>query len=50
MPQKGKTAGGKKTKKTDNRRATSNPEATQLEGEEEQQQPLSATFSDNARF
>jgi hypothetical protein len=49
MPQK-EMAGGKKTKKTDDRRATSDPGATQLEGEEEQQQPLSATFSDNARF
>jgi hypothetical protein len=50
MAKKGKTAGGKKTEKTDARRSTSDPGETLLEGEEEQQQPLSATFSDNARF
>jgi hypothetical protein len=50
MPQKGQTAGGKKTKKRDDGGSTSDPGTTQLEGEEEQQQPLSATFSDNARF
>jgi hypothetical protein len=50
MPQKGQTAGGKKTKLKDDRGSTSDPGTTQLEGEEEQQQPLSATFSDNARF
>jgi hypothetical protein len=50
MPQKGQTAGGKKTKKKDDRGSTSDLGTTQLEGEEEQQQPLSATFSDNARF
>jgi hypothetical protein len=50
MPQGGQTAGGKKTKKKDDRGSTSDPGTTRLEGEEEQQQPLSATFSDNARF
>jgi hypothetical protein len=52
MPQKGHTSGGggKKGKKKSGRMATSDQDTTQLEEEQEQQQPLSATFSDNARF
>jgi hypothetical protein len=50
MPQKGHTAGGKKSKKKPVRGSTSDQETTQLEEEQEQQQPLSATFLDNARF
>jgi hypothetical protein len=44
MTKTGKTTGGKETEKTDVRRATSDPGSTHLEEEEEQQQPLSATF------
>jgi hypothetical protein len=50
MPQKGHTTGGKKSKKKSERRSTSDQDTTHLEEEQEQQQPLSATFSDNARF
>jgi hypothetical protein len=50
MPQKGHTTGGKKSKKKSERMSTSYQDTTQLEEEQEQQQPLSATFSDNARF
>jgi hypothetical protein len=50
MPQKSHTSGGKKGKKKLGRMSTSDRDATQLEEEQEQQQPLSATFSDNARF
>jgi hypothetical protein len=50
MPQKSHTSGGKKGKKKSGRMSTSDQDTTQLEEEQEQQQPLSATFSDNARF
>jgi hypothetical protein len=50
MPQKGHTSGGKKGKKKSGRMSTSDQDTTQLEEEQEQQQPLSATFSNNARF
>jgi hypothetical protein len=50
MPQKDHTEGGKKSKKKTERGSTSDQDTTQLEEEQEQQQPLSATFSDNARF
>jgi hypothetical protein len=50
MPQKSHTSGAKKGKKKSGRMSTSDRDATQLEEEQEQQQPLSATFLDNARF
>jgi hypothetical protein len=50
MPQKDHTIGGKKSKKKSERMSTSDQDTTQLEEKQEQQQPLSATFSDNARF
>jgi hypothetical protein len=50
MPQKSHTLGGKKGKKKSGRMSTSDQDTTQLEEEQEQQQPLSATFLDNARF
>jgi hypothetical protein len=50
MPQKSHTLGGKKGKKKSRRMSTSDQDTAQLEVEQEQQQPLSATFSDSARF
>jgi hypothetical protein len=50
MPQKGHISGGKKSKKKSGRMSTSDQDTTQLEDEQEQQQPLSTKFSDNARF
>jgi hypothetical protein len=50
MSQKSHTLGGKKGKKKSGRMATSDQDTTQLEEEQEQQQPLSATFLDKARF
>jgi hypothetical protein len=50
MPQKSHTSGGKKGKKKSRRMSTSDQDTTQLKEDQEQQQPLSATLSDNARF
>jgi hypothetical protein len=50
MPQKSHTLGGKKGKKKSGRMSTSDQDTTQLEEEQEQQQPLNATFLDNVRF